>query len=55
MFISFLLFLIATFAAAGVITASMSWLLPGGLCAMALAFLWGGFGNNNFGNWNRRV
>ena len=33
------LFLLATLAAAGIITGSLGWAVPGGLTALALAFL----------------
>jgi hypothetical protein len=36
---AFILALLATFVAAGAITASMPWLLPGAVTALALAFL----------------
>jgi hypothetical protein len=49
-FFSFVLFLLATLVAGGVITASLPWLIPAGATAAVLAFLWGGWGSNF---WNR--
>jgi hypothetical protein len=37
--IAVVLFLLATLAAAGVITGNLSWAVPGGLTAFAAAFL----------------
>jgi len=47
-FIGFVLLLIATLVTGGVITAALPWLLPGGLCALALGFLW-----DHRSTWNR--